>query len=89
MHRNPFEISSEAEIVKVLRRNVKKIRGSSPDLIGHSWWEDSALFAEAGIDTVIIGPQGGGIHTHTEWVDTQSVLDLTRIFIETIIDYCG
>ena len=89
MHRYPFETSTNAEIVTVLNQSVGRAIGKPPAYIGHSWWEDSALLAEEGMDTVIIGPKGAGLHTHEEWVDVQSVIDLTRILVETIVEFCA
>lgn len=87
--RDPYEVSKNAEIVQTLTRSATKTMGRKPSYIGHSWWEDSALIGNAGIDTVIIGPRGGGIHQQIEWVDIQSVVDLSGILYETIIEYCG
>ncbi len=50
---------------------------------------DSALLADAGIETVILGPVGGGAHTAEEWVDLQSLVDLTEILTRTAADYCA
>jgi acetylornithine deacetylase len=89
MERNSYEISEDAEIVKTLSGAVSKVLGRAPGYVGHDWWEDSALLAEAGIETVIIGPKGSGIHTHEEWVDIQSVVDLAGILAQTAISYCN
>lgn len=84
--RNPYEINSNADIVKSLLRNMK---ASTPtNFIGHTWWEDSALFGKAGIETVIIGPKGGGIHQPIEWVDLASVNELASILYHTVLDFC-
>jgi len=87
--RNPYEISPNAEIVTTLYDAVLQQTGEKPRYIGHSWWEDSALIAEAGIETVIIGPFGEGIHTHEEWVDIQSVIDLAAILVDTSVCFCN
>ncbi len=83
--RNPYEISQVADIVTTLSRNLQndKIK-----FIGHTWWEDSGLFGEAGIETVIIGPKGGGIHQAVEWVELDSVTELSKVLYNTTIDYC-
>ena len=89
MARRAFQISENADIVRTLLKHAEKIRGRRPHMIGHPWWEDSALLAEKGMETVIIGPEGGGIHTHTEWVDVKSVVLLAEILTETITEYCA
>ncbi len=85
--RNPYEISSEAAIVKSLQQAMQNSR--SHNFIGHTWWEDAALFGEAGIETVIIGPKGGGIHQQKEWVDLSSVHDLSAVLLQTTLDFCN
>ncbi len=84
--RNPHEISQEAPIVKTLKDSVAQLHPA--EFIGHTWWEDSGLFGEAGIDTVIIGPKGGGIHQPDEWVELASVVDLSKILLNTAMTFC-
>lgn len=87
-HRNAYEVSPDAEIVKLVTETASRVLGKPPKTIGHHWWEDSALLAESGAETVIIGPRGAGLHTHEEWVDIASVVDLTKILIRTAVLYC-
>ncbi|MFC1729173.1 ArgE/DapE family deacylase [candidate division KSB1 bacterium] len=87
MHRDPFEISPEKEIVKTVGNCIKQVTGKTPEITGHSWWEDSGLMGEAGIDTVIVGPRGSGLHSHEEWVDIQSVIDLAGVLALSAVEY--
>lgn len=89
IHRNAYEISPDAKIVKTVTETVSRVLGRTPKYIGHHWWEDSALIAQAGTETVIIGPRGDGLHSHEEWVDIQSVVDLATILAQTAVRYCG
>ena len=54
------------------KQTIEQCGRKEPKIIGHTWWEDSAIFGEAGIET-IIGTGGGGIHEEVEWVDLKSV----------------
>jgi len=87
--RDPYEISDRAPIVNILRQCATEVLGYRPSDIGHSWWEDSGLIAKAGTETVIMGPKGGGIHEKTEWVDLQSLTDLSNILLQTAVVYCS
>jgi acetylornithine deacetylase len=87
--REPYEISPEAGIVKTLGKSAERVLGKTPGFIGHSWWEDSALHGASGIETVIYGPTGHGIHTTEEWVEIDSVVSLARILTHTITEFCG
>jgi len=89
IHRDGYEISPEAEIVRTLTESAWHILGNKPAYTGHQWWEDSALLAEAGMATVIFGPTGGGAHSHVEWVDIASVAAAAAIYAETAIRFCG
>lgn len=85
MWRNPLEVPRHSPIVESLSKNMAP---HAPQYMGHTWWEDSGLFAEAGIPTVVFGPKGGGIHQQEEWVDLGSVIDLSRILLQTVTAFC-
>lgn len=86
--RDPFEVSKEALIVKILEDTITKQIGSKPTHSGQTFWTDAALFAAAGMETALVGPIGKGLHSEEEWVDLQSVVDLANILAETAIKYC-
>jgi acetylornithine deacetylase len=50
---------------------------------------DAALLKTAGIETVVMGPGGGGAHASVEWVELESVAQIAAILAETAVDYCG
>ncbi|MFC2053880.1 ArgE/DapE family deacylase [Chloroflexota bacterium] len=87
--RLPFEIDSEAPIVNILDQALGARIGHHPTHTGQTFWTDAALLAEAGIETVLLGPKGSGMHSAEEWVDLESVLDLAYVLTETAIHYCG
>ena len=86
--REPFVIEEDAEIVQVLERALVNRLGTKSPHRGQTFWTDAALFAEAGIETVLIGPTGYGLHSAEEWVDIQSTIDLAYVLAETAINYC-
>lgn len=88
LHRPPFGTTPDAPIVRTLV-DVLEARGSSPSPRGDSVWMDAALFAAAGVDTVVIGPAGEGAHADVEWVDLASVVELAEILAETAAAWCG
>lgn len=87
--RSPYEIDPGRPIVRTLQEAAAKIRKEPVRTIGHAWWEDAALLGGAGIECVVIGPRGGGLHTEEEWVDPESVVDLAAILYEAVGAYCG
>lgn len=87
--RDPYEITRDRTIVKKLETATENVLGNHPGFTGHTWWEDSAILGQAGIETIIFGPAGGGIHEKTEWVQIKSVVDLSRILYATAIEFCN
>ena len=87
--RDAFGTSEDAPIVRAVGKGLEQVLGTAPTYVGHHWWEDSALFAQAGVDTVVIGPVGEGLHAEVEWCDVQSVVDLAAILALSAIAYCG
>jgi len=87
--RSPYEIEEGAPIVQHLMGAAKRISGYDHKIMGHSWWEDSAIFGDAGIETVIMGPAGAGIHEDVECVDVSSVVKLALILRSTALSYCN
>lgn len=87
--REPFEIPKEAEIVMAVENASKKRLGFPPRHTGQTFWTDAALLSKVGIETVLIGPVGSGLHSAEEWVDLKSVIDLAYILAETAISYCN
>jgi len=86
--RSPYEVDSKAPVVVDLKAAAASVLGRTPITIGHTWWEDSAIFGEAGIECAIIGPKGGGIHEDIEWVETESVVKLAEILYGTAERFC-
>lgn len=86
--RNPYESDNSTYILSACQQAAGNILGEIPETIGHTWWEDSAIFGQDGIDTIIMGPAGAGIHEEVEWVNLNSVAQLAEILYETAKDFC-
>jgi acetylornithine deacetylase len=87
--RQPFEVSADAPLVRALQRAITGRRGQPPAHVGKPFWMDSALLAAAGIESVVVGPVGGGAHAAEEWVDLRSLEALAAILAEAALAYCG
>ncbi len=62
--------------------------GHHPDHMGATFWTDAALISGAGMETVLLGPKGYGLHSAEEWVEMDSVADLAHVLAEVAIEYC-
>lgn len=86
--RDPFEVSQDAAVVQALEQAMTARLGQPTQHIGATFWTDAAILAKAGMETVLLGPIGGGLHSAEEWVDVQSVVDLAAILAGTAVLYC-
>lgn len=86
--REPFEIDAAAPIVKLLEQQTASRLGQQPVHTGQTFWTDAAILADAGIETVLIGPIGDGLHSAVEWVDLRSTIDLAHILAATAAAFC-
>jgi acetylornithine deacetylase len=82
--REPFEIDGEEEFVRLVRRCA-----GVDDVVGVSFWADSALIAAAGIPTVLYGPAGDGAHAVEEWVDLTSVERVRDVCLAVAREWCA
>ncbi len=89
LERPPFEIDADADIVGVTDKILEKRIGKKQPHFGATFWTDAALLMEAGIDTILLGPIGDGLHSKEEWVDMDSVVDLAHVLAETALEFCG
>jgi acetylornithine deacetylase len=87
--RHSFEVAPSAAIVQAVTQATTEVLGRTPAYIGETFWMDSSLLANAGIETVIIGPTGAGAHAHEEWVDLASLVDLASILAHSAVAYGG
>jgi len=86
---DPFEVSPDAEIVRLLRGQATKQLGRQPTIAGAFGWMDSALLSAAGIPTVIYGPGGDGAHAIVEWADLDEIERCAEIVAATGAAFCA
>ncbi|MBV7330323.1 ArgE/DapE family deacylase [Chloroflexi bacterium TSY] len=86
--RDSFVVEPDSLIVQTLESSATQILGHKPPHVGHTPWMDAALLSAAGVDTVVMGPTGAGLHSVEEWVELNSVYQLAQILAQTALDYC-
>lgn len=87
--REPFATGADSPIAQAVTQAAAQRLGQRPPHVGQPFWTDAALFAAAGMDSVLIGPKGDGLHSAVEWVDLASLVDLAAILAETAVAYCN
>lgn len=88
LERQPFEVSPDAPLIRVIRQSAVDRLGKLPAQFGAAFWMDTAILAAAGVEAAVIGPAGAGAHAVEEWVDLQSVQDAAAILAQTAASYC-
>ena len=83
-----FKVSHNTKIVKIAEETLKEHFNNTCVFTGAAFWTDAALISDAGIDTIILGPIGDGLHTNNEWVSIKSLNDLTKLLIKISCSFC-
>lgn len=87
--RDALSTPPDAPIVAAVGEAITAVLHHPPTIAGATFWTDAAIFATAGIPSVVLGPTGGGLHSDEEWVELQSVYDLAQILAETAVNFCS
>ena len=89
LERQPFAAREGSVIVDLVTQTLGEHIGRTPIRRGEPFWTDCALLAEAGIDTVLFGVDGGGAHAATEWVTLDSLHTVTDVLAGVVGRYCS
>jgi acetylornithine deacetylase len=89
LSRGSFEARRESAIVRDVHAAATNVLGAEPKIIGEPYWMDAALLADAGIETVVIGPTGAGAHAAREWVELASVESVAAILARSAASFCA
>lgn len=81
-------ISDDEEIVEVVRKNARDILGIDPELDVAGPWNEAWMFIERNIPCICgFGCHGNGAHAKDEWVDLDSVVQVTKVYAKSILEY--
>jgi acetylornithine deacetylase len=85
----PWETPADNPAVRVLIEAFRECEGSAPFVNGAPYSCDLAIYGEAGgMPSVLLGPRGDNIHAPNEWVETDDLLRLVRIYASFVISWC-
>jgi succinyl-diaminopimelate desuccinylase len=79
--------SPDSEFVKIAKRNLEAELGQDVRFaLAMSVADTNHIAVHGGVPTIIIGPSGGNTCAANEWVDKQSLPQITRAILNTVID---
>ena len=77
-------------VVTSLVRRHREFTGKEPEFFSFTGTTDARFFyLYYGIPVTCYGPAGANLHAPDEWVDLESVREVTKVLALTIIDWCG
>jgi acetylornithine deacetylase len=88
LHFAPMNTSPDHPLVTSLMRR-KAETGAAPKVSGFIAVCDAAHYAGAGVDAVIFGPTGDGLHSVDEFVEVDSLVETAQVIAASVIDWCG
>lgn len=83
-------VERDEPVVAALVRSHARITDEEPDLFSFTGTTDARFFKlYHGIPTTCYGPAGVNLHAPDEWVDLESVREVTKVLALSAIDWCG
>ncbi len=82
--RDPLTTQSDHPFTELVRDAA-----GAGDYTGELFWTDAALFAGAGIPTVLFGPAGAGAHAAVEWVSLSSLDRVREVIGRVAAAWCA
>jgi acetylornithine deacetylase/succinyl-diaminopimelate desuccinylase-like protein len=86
----PYVVPADSRLVQTVKRNMEREHGLPARLWLQRSVADTNHFAvHGGIPTLVWGPQGGNTCQANEYVVVDSLLAVTRTYVQTVLDFLG
>ncbi|MDG5758283.1 ArgE/DapE family deacylase [Natronococcus sp. A-GB1] len=86
----PHEVSRDAEIVEIAKRNAESIIGEEGTFVGGNAALDERFYQRYyDVPVVTAGPYGPNLHGVDEYTTVTSLLETAQTIATSAIDYCG
>lgn len=84
------EVDPHEEVVVSLQRAARAVLGRVPTPKVSGPATEAWMFVKRDIPTIMgFGPDGGGAHERREWVELESLREITEVYANFIADYLG
>ncbi|KZO92320.1 peptidase M20 [Calocera viscosa TUFC12733] len=87
--RAPFEADTSSAFTQLVLKHVQTVLGKDPVLRAEPFWTDAALLANAGVQSVLFGVDGGGAHAAREWATVQSLEQVATALEGVVREWCA
>ena len=84
----PWETPTDSPEVKAVVK-AADASGIKPHVTGFQASCDLAIYGEAGMPAIILGPRGENLHAPDEWVNVEDIINLTTIFAHLASEWCS
>ena len=85
-----FVIDRDAAIMQAVRAAHRDVVGGELDFLTFTATTDARFFnLYYDVPATCYGPEGGSLHAPDEWVDLESVRQVTKVLAATALDWCG
>ena len=83
----PSHCDPNGEMVGILKRNVKEIRGHTPKTLIAMGGTDARLWRYEGIPAYVYGPYAKGMGSTDDYVEVEEFIDIVKIHVLSAYDY--
>ena len=84
----PVDTPTDHPLIQAIHDSRADLEMTS-ELTGFPAVTDAAFYAGAGVDAVIYGPSGAGLHGEDEYVEIDSLTECAKVYAATILRWCG
>ena len=83
----PWETPVESPAVQAVSEAFRAF-DDNPSIGGAPFSCDLALYGQAGMPAILLGPRGGNLHAPDEWVQIEDITMLTMVFMNLALSWC-
>jgi acetylornithine deacetylase/succinyl-diaminopimelate desuccinylase-like protein len=85
-----FIVPKESRLVQTVTRNLELETGwKVKHVLARSVADTNHIAVHGGVPTLICGPTGGNTCEANEWVDIDSLIPTTRVYVRSVMDLLG
>lgn len=82
------KIPVDHPLIQKTAQLATKSLGRVPSIEGAAIWCDAALLTQNGTPAILFGPSGEGLHAKEEWVDIESIRQVSEVLTNLVLEFC-